>query len=558
MPNFTYIDKGGKSQVVEANDPNHAISIAPNIASDSGVALETTTPAPAPAKVTAGDAYKDITALGGSSETTTPFTGYSTGSGKGTFKGSDGNLYNTATGEFIGPAPVTDEGAYRNDVLSRFQKEIDANNQIYAEKLNEAKVQGIGNLGSARAIAAARGSLGTDIGEADKKKVIADNTTGEDLIRAQQSAKIDSILGLADQTASSEIAAKNAAAKSGLDTYLSYIKEAPNRIATNVNKVVDSMITNDTDPSNYDPAQLQTLAQKIGTTVGELTTAYKKAKSESQAASLKAQKDSQTILSEGQTVIDADGKVIAQGADKASPAYQEYKNYISDEASRGNNNPISFDQYQTRDANRKAKIAAAAQAGVVSAAQANIALKLSDDYEARSKDFYTVRDNYNKVVASATDPSPAGDLSLIFAYMKTLDPTSVVREGEFATAQNAGSVPTSILAKYNQVVNGTRLTGAQRSDFVDRSSKLYNAAKSQQDQTKTEFSSRAAQYNVPESLVVRSTEASGNVTPTEVKATAAGIDYHALLDQGYTDAQINDYISKKVGPLDVGTAGIIK
>ena len=38
---------------------------------------------------------------------------------------------------------------------------------------------------------------------------------------------------------------------------------------------------------------------------------------------------------------------------------------------------------------------------------------------------------------ASRDNSGQGDLSMIFAFMKMLDPTSVVREGEFATAANA-------------------------------------------------------------------------------------------------------------------------
>ena len=65
--------------------------------------------------------------------------------------------------------------------------------------------------------------------------------------------------------------------------------------------------------------------------------------------------------------------------------------------------------------------------------------KLVDKFEANSSDFFKVRDAFNRVVTSAEDPSAAGDLALIFNFMKTLDPGSVVRESEFSTAAQAGS-----------------------------------------------------------------------------------------------------------------------
>lgn len=91
---------------------------------------------------------------------------------------------------------------------------------------------------------------------------------------------------------------------------------------------------------------------------------------------------------------------------------------------------------------------------------------------------------YGRIVASAEDPSAAGDLALIFNYMKLLDPGSTVREGEFATAQNAGGVDQRIVGLYNRILDGTRLSGPQREDFLARSNKLYSNAESQYNATR--------------------------------------------------------------------------
>jgi len=93
--------------------------------------------------------------------------------------------------------------------------------------------------------------------------------------------------------------------------------------------------------------------------------------------------------------------------------------------------------------------------------------------EDNSKTFIGVRDASNRVEASAKDPSAAGDLSLIFNFMKILDPGSVVREGEFANAQNSAGIPERIRAKYNSVIAGERLSDKTRKDFLDRSRRLF-------------------------------------------------------------------------------------
>lgn len=84
------------------------------------------------------------------------------------------------------------------------------------------------------------------------------------------------------------------------------------------------------------------------------------------------------------------------------------------------------------------------------------------------KDFNKVRTSYDKVVLAGSNPSPAGDISMIFNYMKILDPGSVVREGEFATAQNAGGVDDMVRNQYNRLINGERLNEGQRNDFMNQ------------------------------------------------------------------------------------------
>ena len=88
------------------------------------------------------------------------------------------------------------------------------------------------------------------------------------------------------------------------------------------------------------------------------------------------------------------------------------------------------------------------------------------------KEFRDVENSYNKIL-SAADWTAAWDVSMIFAYMKMLDPGSVVREWEFATAQNAWSVSDKIYNLYNQALNWTRLTQKQRNNFLDVAKSIY-------------------------------------------------------------------------------------
>lgn len=82
------------------------------------------------------------------------------------------------------------------------------------------------------------------------------------------------------------------------------------------------------------------------------------------------------------------------------------------------------------------------------------------------KNAKAIAESVGGVRAAAKDPSPSGDLSLIYQTMKAYDPASSVREGEFATAQNAASVPERIRNAWNRTVSGERLSPQQRADFV--------------------------------------------------------------------------------------------
>ena len=97
----------------------------------------------------------------------------------------------------------------------------------------------------------------------------------------------------------------------------------------------------------------------------------------------------------------------------------------------------------------------------------------------RIKNFSDVTEAYTRIVKSASNPSPAGDLALIFNYMKVLDPSSVVRESEFAAAARAGSFGDRIQAAAEQLKEGTLLAPDQRADFVSRATNLYRGTEEQ-------------------------------------------------------------------------------
>lgn len=136
--------------------------------------------------------------------------------------------------------------------------------------------------------------------------------------------------------------------------------------------------------------------------------------------------------------------------------------------------------------------------------------KFRKEYSDQTKGYQEVKSAYGRVLAS--EDNAVGDLSLIFGYMKMLDPGSVVREGEFATAQNAAGVPERIQNIYNQVVSGQRLSPSQRQSFKGQAGKLYSTAQTQEAQVRQGIERIAKGYGLNTANIF--------YTPTEVAPTA--------------------------------------
>jgi len=169
--------------------------------------------------------------------------------------------------------------------------------------------------------------------------------------------------------------------------------------------------------------------------------------------------------------------------------------------------------------------------------------KLRTEYTNLTASTRDVQSAYQRVLAS--EDTPAGDIALIFNYMKMLDPGSVVREGEFATAQNAGSVGDRVYNMYNKLLSGERLNPEQRKMFGAQAKKMYAAAQKQEEEIRGGMTRIAKNYKLnPENIFYSpqglNTPAAPAGAPGEkvVEAPAAGVS-------GTTQALLAKYGGKQ-------------
>jgi hypothetical protein len=105
--------------------------------------------------------------------------------------------------------------------------------------------------------------------------------------------------------------------------------------------------------------------------------------------------------------------------------------------------------------------------------QADVEEGMRKEFAGLSMEFITVRDAHSQIDKLAQSPSAGSDVALIYSFMKILDPNSVVRETEYATAQNAAGVPDQIRNVWNRILAGERLNPTQRADFVNQAKTVY-------------------------------------------------------------------------------------
>jgi hypothetical protein len=133
------------------------------------------------------------------------------------------------------------------------------------------------------------------------------------------------------------------------------------------------------------------------------------------------------------------------------------------------------------------------------------------------KVYEEVKAGYERVRTSAVADSGAGDVGVVYGFMKMLDPGSVVREGEFATAEQTAGIPQQIVGLYNKLISGERLTPEQRQQFVTMADGLYAEAGANLNDINTQFSTRAGAWEVDPNRFIRQPEAFQPLTLQDAK-----------------------------------------
>lgn len=126
----------------------------------------------------------------------------------------------------------------------------------------------------------------------------------------------------------------------------------------------------------------------------------------------------------------------------------------------------------------------------------NMENTLRNDYNKRTAGVVESRRNLNIISKSAAAKSGVGDVALITAFLKMLDPGSVVRETEFATARNTAGLITQMQNWLTQRAKGDLLQDDQRQEYINLANEYMKAAEIQEQKVKKDLGETIKSYEL--------------------------------------------------------------
>jgi len=148
--------------------------------------------------------------------------------------------------------------------------------------------------------------------------------------------------------------------------------------------------------------------------------------------------------------------------------------------------------------------------------------KLRKEYQGRTKVYGELGTTFSNIQSSANAKSGPGDIALITGFMKMLDPGSVVRETEFATARDTAGLYTRLENSLKKAESGQFLQPNQRQEFVNLAKQYYESAQKKAGEDKKALGVVVKNYRLNPENVFGQEEVGGGAGRGSVNPPAAG------------------------------------
>jgi hypothetical protein len=166
--------------------------------------------------------------------------------------------------------------------------------------------------------------------------------------------------------------------------------------------------------------------------------------------------------------------------------------------------------------------------------------KIRKEYQGRTKVYGELGSTFSNIQSSANAKSGPGDIALITGFMKMLDPGSVVRETEFATARDTAGLYTRLENSLKKAESGQFLQPFQRQEFVNLAKQYYESAQKKAEQEKKDLGIVVKNYKLNPENVFGAEAAPATPSSLPASATVGGKTYSR--PASFTDVQWRDYL----------------
>lgn len=436
----------------------------------------------------------------------TPPKTASNGFGTGSVAGFQLNQFNQSQNQ-------PSQADIRKEATERFQGEIDTVDDLFNSMIFDARERGAArtkeSLGQTRSVNAARGLLGSARGFATRNRVSdieGARTEGEvGLIRAQQAKQKATIMSAIRAFSDNREDAANAARTAGQAEYQKFLTEQKENDFNNANAVVAGLLQQGLTFDNLELNDVDEIARGLGVTVPQLESIYRGKFAEQEAGTDAAINDIlATAINAGadiatqQAIVDSPDERSALLAAGTFAKVREQKQRKADldllklsqdiqstdlrDAIAEGNFTLALEKFamdtqkfnndvEQQNFERGIKQQELEASGGLNKDQTRRVDSMSSEFNKTQivKDFNAVQ---NKLlsVQMIVENGAAGpnDLALVFEFMKALDPSSVVRESEYATAAASGPLFDGVYKKFEGLfTEGQFLTEEVKNQFLE-------------------------------------------------------------------------------------------
>lgn len=414
-------------------------------------------------------------------------------------------------------APTEEEElSIREKIRKQMQTYIDAINKVYAGLIGKEEEAGVERLGQTRAITARAGLLGGPRGVAQMEKTKGYTQAQIKILEEEKGLEVAKIFGRIDERAEAEIQLRKTEAKEASKEYITYLKEQTVEAKNDASMLAQSGISLDRlkkamREGGKEGEVYEQLLEETGWSELQFDAMY------NMSLPKEDQVDWQYQIVKG---VAGKNKIVAYGMDPITGTLKQHSYDLDFDVPEDDKEwnlmitPNGTPLFWTKEGD--IEIPKGFKAGEFAKEEELLGGLTTDQLRELNrvqtnvrqdpdiKQFPIVRDRYSTVIEMAKRADGVGDLSLLRAYARLIDPASSVREEEFRSMASAqGALTKRGIELTGGMITGEMLTPEAREQFVSAAKVEYQRKLEAYQGAKDFYTGQLKNFEIPPELGIR-------------------------------------------------------